>query len=111
MDKKDGPLGPHWSTAGVSHVFQPKILIKDVDTVTFFPREIPIPKGGLDDFLRQTATDIITILTAPPSTTTPSLEGGDPTHNDLQKMTERLIEQRYFQIYLYYLQGWKHHQK
>ena len=61
-----------------------------MNTVTFFPRDIPIPKVGLDNFLRQAATDIITILTSPPSTTTPSLEVGDPTRNALQKIAEIL---------------------
>ena len=44
---------------------------------------IPFPKVSLDDFLRQAATDIISILTAPPSTTAPSLQAGDPTRNAL----------------------------
>lgn len=33
--------------------------------------------------MRQAATDIISILTAPPSTTVPSLQAGDPTRNAL----------------------------
>ena len=56
---------------------------RNVDTVTFFPAAIPFPQVKLDDFLRQAATDIITILTAPPSTTTPALQAGDPTRNAL----------------------------
>ena len=61
-----------------------------MDTVTFFTRDIPIPKVGLDNFLRQAATDIITILTSSPSTTTTSLEPGDPTQNAIQKIAEML---------------------
>ena len=56
---------------------------RDVDTVTFFPTVVPYPKVGLDPFLRQSATDIITILTSKPSYTTPSLKVGDPTRNAL----------------------------
>ena len=63
----------------------------DVDTLTLFPRDISIPKVDLDDFLRQAATDIITILTTPPiTTTTPSLEAGYPTCNALQNIAEAL---------------------
>ena len=70
--------------------FQPTRLVRNVDTVTFFPRDIPIPKVGLDDFLRQVAIDISTILTAPPSITTPSLEAGDPTRKALKQIAETL---------------------
>lgn len=63
---------------------------RDVDTVTFFPKVIPFPKVGIDDFLRQAATDIITILTHPPSSTTPSLEAGDITRNALLKIANTL---------------------
>ena len=37
----------------------------------------------LDDYLRQAATYLIIILTAIPSTTMPTLEEGDQTHNEL----------------------------
>ena len=60
---------------------------RNVDTVTFFSAAIPFPKVNLDDFLRQAATDIITILTAPPSTTAPSLQAGDPTRNALLEIS------------------------
>ena len=50
---------------------------RDVNTVTFFPKAIKFPEIHLDDFLKQAATDIIAILTSPPSTTTPSLHAGD----------------------------------
>ena len=56
---------------------------RNVDTVTFFPQKIKFPEVNLDDFLRQSATDIISILTAPPSTTTVLLKVGDETRNDL----------------------------
>ena len=53
------------------------------DTVTFLPTVVPFPEVKITDFLRQAASDIIDILTHPPSTTTPSLEAGDPTLNAL----------------------------
>ena len=56
---------------------------RDCDTITFFPTVIPYPEVNLDNFLRQAAMDIITLLTAPPSTTTPSLQAGDVTRNAL----------------------------
>ena len=52
---------------------------KDNNTVTFFPKLIKFPEINLDFFLRQAATDIITLLMVPPSTTTLSLEAGDET--------------------------------
>ena len=55
--------------------------IRDYDTVAFFPRTVPFPEIKLDDFLQQAASDIITILTQPPSTTTPGLQAGDPLRN------------------------------
>ena len=41
-----------------------------VNTVTFFPSVIPYREINIEDFLRQAATDIVTILTNPPSTAT-----------------------------------------
>ena len=63
---------------------------RDCDTVTFFPTNIPFPQVKLDDFLRQAATDIITILTKPPSSTTPSLQSGDPVRNALLTLATQL---------------------
>ena len=51
---------------------------------------IPYPKVNLEDFLRQAAMDIISILTAPPSTTTPSLQAGDVTRNALLDIAQIL---------------------
>lgn len=44
----------------------------------------------LADFLKQAAEDIITILTTPPSTTTPSLQAGDPVRNALLTLATQL---------------------
>ena len=59
---------------------------RDTDTVTFFPTVIPMPQVGLEDFLRQAASDIITILTDPPSTTTLKLQVGDSTRNAMLEL-------------------------
>ena len=63
---------------------------RNCDTVTFFPAEIPFPRVKLQDFLVQAATDIITLLTSPPSTTTPSLQAGDPVRNALLTLATQL---------------------
>ena len=63
---------------------------RHVDTVTFFPHDFVVPEVKLDDFLRQAASDIITLLTSPPSSTTVSLEEGDKTRNALLKIAETL---------------------
>ena len=42
------------------------------------------------DFLIQLAKDIITLLTQPPSTTSPSLEAGDPIRNALLELATQL---------------------
>ena len=51
---------------------------------------IPFPSVNIDDYLRQAATDIITILTSPPSTTTPTLQAGDPVRNALLELATLL---------------------
>ena len=63
---------------------------RDLDMVEFFPHKILFPKMNADDFLRQSATDIIRIFTAPPSTTTISLQTGDETRNGLLQLAELL---------------------
>ena len=52
---------------------------RNCDTVEFFPNEVSFPRILLDNFLKQAATDIITILTQPPSLVIPSLKAGDAT--------------------------------
>ena len=63
---------------------------RDCDTVTFFPKNVLFPEIKLEDFLRQAAEDIVTILTLPPSTTTPSLKAGDPVRNALLTLATQL---------------------
>ena len=63
---------------------------RDCDTVTFYPPNIPFPAVKLKDHLRQTANDVIIILTQLPSTTTPSLEASDPVSNALVTLATQL---------------------
>ena len=58
--------------------------------IQIFLSEIPIPKVGIEDFLRQAATDIISILQDNPSTTTLGLQIGDTTRNALLEISNTL---------------------
>ena len=53
----------------------------DADTVTFIPKTIHFPEVTISDFLKQAATDIITLLKHPPHPTIPSLAAGDDVNN------------------------------
>ena len=89
MVMRDGLLGPPWSTTNVLSVSFHKHEVKKMSTrYFFFFHDITFPKVNLDDFLRQVATNIITLLTSPSSSTTASLEKGDPTRNALLKIIE-----------------------
>ena len=87
--------GPHgrqgWYIGRCVTCFVPdtrKELISD--TVTFLPSQYKFPEITTDDFLKQAATDIISILCKPPPSTVPSLEAGDTTKNALLKIAESL---------------------
>ena len=47
---------------------------------------VPFPKITTDGYLRQAAQDTISILTAPPPSTVPSLDRGDDARNCLLKL-------------------------
>ena len=64
--------------------------VRICDTVKFIEHTIPIPQTTIDDYLRQAASDIITILSNPPSTTAPSLSAGDPVRNALVELSKQL---------------------
>ena len=64
--------------------------VRDCDTVEFFPHAIPFPRVTLNDHLKQAATDIISILSNPPSTTVPSLLAGDETNQALLEIATLL---------------------
>ena len=53
---------------------------------TTWGTRIPFLKFNIEDFLRYNTTDIITMLTALPSTTAPSLQTGDPIRNELLQL-------------------------
>ena len=53
--------------------------VRDCSTVEFFPHSIPFPRVTLNDYLKQAATNIISILSKPPTTTVPSLLAEDKT--------------------------------
>jgi hypothetical protein len=60
------------------------------NTVQFIPNVIPILQTKIDDYLRQAAGDIVSILQKPPSTTYPSLQAGDPVRNALHELAIQL---------------------
>ena len=54
----------------------------DVDTLQFFPHNTPLPEIATEDYLKQAATDIVSILQSPP-TSTPSLNLNQTTSRAL----------------------------
>ena len=59
----------------------------NADTIVFFPKVVDFPTVNIDSFLRQAATDIITLLTNPPTKTPlPSLEAGNSTRNAILQL-------------------------
>ena len=83
-----GPALEHYRL--VTIYFPKTRAIKHCKTVTFLPHAIPFPAINNTDFLKQAATDIITILLQPENTTTPSLQAGDPVRNALQILATQL---------------------
>ena len=79
-----GPSMEHYRC--VNCYFPQTKATRDVDTVTFFPTNVPFPKIKIEDFLRQAASDIFTILQHPPSTTVPSPQAGNTTQNSLLQL-------------------------
>ena len=51
---------------------------------------VPFPKVTIEDFLKQAATDIVQILSQPPSSGVPTLEAGSSTRNELLKLADIL---------------------
>ena len=62
----------------------------NVDTLVFIPKKIDFPKVTVDDFLKQSAVDIITLLTEPPSNMIPSIQAGDTTRAALLQLATLL---------------------
>ena len=63
---------------------------RQVDMLTFFPHHIPFPKVSTDGFIKRAALYIFYILTNPVSSTTVTLQVGDPSNNALLKTLEAL---------------------
>ena len=83
-----GPSLQHYRC--VKCYFPKSRRVRDIPKIEIIPHAIPIPEVKLTDHLRQAASDIVSILQTPPSTTSMSLEAGDPTRNALQKIAEIL---------------------
>ena len=79
-----GPLMEHYRC--VNFYFPQTKETRDVETVNFFPTNVPFPKVKIEDFLRQAASDIVTILQHPPSTTVPLLQAGNTIQNALLQL-------------------------
>ena len=93
LNGKDGwYIGPSLNHYRCMRCFLPSSRSEvDSDTLAFFPHSLPFPKVSTDDFLRQAAMDIVTILTNPTETTlTPTLAAGDETHNALLQLANLL---------------------
>jgi hypothetical protein len=64
---------------------------RDVLTVDFFPEKIPFPKFTTDDYLKQTAEDMLHLLTtSAPSTPLPTRAFGPPVLNAYEKIAHIL---------------------
>ena len=58
----------------------------NADTITFFPKTIKFPKVDINDFLRQAATDIITLLTNSLPPLIPKFSAGDDSYNAILQL-------------------------
>ena len=83
-----GPSMYHYRC--IQYYFPITRACRDVDTVTFISKVVPFPEVKIDNFLKQVALDIISILTNQPLTTTINLEGGDTTRNALLNAAQAL---------------------
>ena len=79
-----GPALNHYRC--VTIYFPASRTTRIVDTLRYFPKVINFPKTTLEDHLRQASSDIIAILTNPPSKVTPDLESGNEINNALLKL-------------------------
>ena len=79
-----GPSMEHYRC--VKCYFPDTKATRDADTVEFFPQDIPFPKTTSEDYLLQSASDILAILKSPP-TSLPYLHYGDATKNALVQLS------------------------
>ena len=64
--------------------------IRVCDTVTFSPKSIPFPQVTRTDFLKHAASDIVSLLSQPPSSSIHSLQAGDPARKVLLTLATQL---------------------
>ena len=83
-----GPALHHYRCVQV--YFPTTRSIRACDTVEFFSTVIPFPEVIIADYLRQAASNIISTLTTPPSSTYPSLSVRDPVRHALLEIATRL---------------------
>ena len=80
-------IGPSMEHYRCVNCYSPQTrATRDFDTDTFFPSTVSFPQVETDDFLHQAATDIVSILQQPPSSTVPSLQAGDTVQNALLQL-------------------------
>jgi hypothetical protein len=74
-------IGPALDHYRCYHCYIPSTAsTRNADTVDFFPKQVPFPKTNTDDYLRQAAEDIVSILSTK-RTSNPSLTYGSPITN------------------------------
>ena len=68
-------------------VFSPRTRsVRPVDTVQFFSTVLKVPKMVLEDYLHQAGSDIVALLTNPPSSTVLDPKEGNSTYNALLQL-------------------------
>lgn len=86
-------IGPSMEHYRCYKVFVPSTQsTRDVLTLEWFPSSIPYPRVGQNEYLQQTADDLLTLLEGQSPTTYPTLNFGSPTRNaysDLAKLLKR----------------------
>ena len=86
-------IGPSMFHYRCMKCFIPKSRAEiNADTLIFFPHQIPFPEVTTDEYLKQAALDIITLLTDPPPSMIPTVQAGDETKGailDLAKLLHR----------------------
>ena len=88
-------VGPSLEHYRCYKVFVPATQsLRDSVTVEWFPSSVPFPKVGQDEYLRQTADDLLTLLeNQPQASVYPSLQFGSPTKNayvEIARILKRL---------------------
>ena len=82
-------------------------------TVAWFPQNIPIPQVSTEDYLRQTVSYMLHILTTKDDTNSSTLKFGTPIFNAfrhisqiLKRATHHLLHQSFSPTLLHQLRGW-----